>query len=175
MGTYWLRPEDKVNNQTVASAVTLFWDALGIPRAVVRLTLVDNAGYCKKAFDDHLTVVFPNAVLRRCWAHSANRSGATIFEHPLMAALKEYMRLMRALVHAMNQCQRRHRYVADIGKVLLDYTDTRWTSESVTAEHHAQKFNDECVWLEHEVALRKDHKILLQVTTLVTKKAKAYE
>ena len=66
----WLLPGDKVYNQTMASDVALFWDALGIPRAVVRLTLIDNAGYCKKAFNDHLMLLFPNPVLRTYWAHS---------------------------------------------------------------------------------------------------------
>ena len=86
--------------------------------------------------------------------------------------LKGYMHLLCALVHGMNQCQRRHTYVVDNGKLLPDYTDTRWTSHSVIAEHRAKDFNDECIWLHNEPALPKNHMILLQVTKLVEKEGK---
>lgn len=128
------------------------WEDSGLSTSAVRLILVDNAGYCAKAFKDHLQEYFPQATLRTCWAHSANRFGATIWEHKHMAPLRQYVTWMRSLVHGVNQCSRRQRYIAAIGKVLPDFTDTRWTSNLLSAEHHLVFFDKEVEWLQAEEA-----------------------
>uniref|UniRef100_A0A7S4LKC2 DUF659 domain-containing protein n=1 Tax=Eutreptiella gymnastica TaxID=73025 RepID=A0A7S4LKC2_9EUGL len=149
--TAFIDRKKPVNNETVGKAVLDAWEGLGLPRQKVKLVLVDNAGYCAKAFAAHLAIFFKNATLHTCWAHTANRFGATILEHPEMAPLREYLRVMRSLVHGANQSSRRQRYCTAIGVCLPDYTDTRWDSATRTAEHHAAQMKKEYQWLKDEM------------------------
>ena len=66
VGTHFLKGNELVDNNIVARGVTLLWDTLNLPKTTMRFVLVDNAGYCKKAFADHLVVLFSNAILRTC-------------------------------------------------------------------------------------------------------------
>ena len=96
--TAFIDRKSPVNNITVANAIMNEWPALNLPREKVLLVLVDNAGYCALAFTAHLQAFFPNAKLRTCWGHTGNRFGAAMLEHPDMAELREYLKLMRSLV-----------------------------------------------------------------------------
>ena len=71
--TAFIGRKEALNSLTVAKAVMDAWEQLGLPRDRVGVVMVDNVGYCAKAFKDHVAVFFGNARLRTCWAHSQRR------------------------------------------------------------------------------------------------------
>ena len=64
--TTFIARESTMNNNTAADAIITAWEPLGLPRTRVALVLVDKAGHCSKAFNDHSTVLFSQAKLRTC-------------------------------------------------------------------------------------------------------------
>ena len=67
------------------------------------------------------------------------------------------MKYMHTLVHGNWSTSRRQRYVECVGKLLPDYTDTRWSSACEAAQHHAQFSVIEIRWL-YAKGTRKEEK-----------------
>ena len=101
-----------------------------------------------------------------------------MLEHPDMAELREYLKLMRSLVHGANMVSRWQRYIAAVGAVCPDYIDTRWDSATSAAEHHAKHLRLEVAWISTEVDRSsqgkerpeaKKNTVLQQVSALLSK------
>ena len=86
--TAFIGRNEAVNSLAIAKAVMDAWEHPGLPRDRVGVVLVDNAGYCARAFKDHLVAFFGNARLRTCWAHCANRFGVAMLEHKGLANMR---------------------------------------------------------------------------------------
>ena len=71
--------------------------------------------------------------------------------------LREYMKCLQGLVHAVNQQSRWHRYLARykavMGKQLLAFAGTHWASQSDTAQHRSDYYTTEVEWLKDEAKI----------------------
>ena len=63
---------------------------------------------------------------------------------------------------------RGYRYKESVGKLLPDFVDTRWFTQSDTAQHHAPYYPKEVEWLKEE-AKKSDHPYLGKANQLVAR------
>ena len=147
--TAFIGRKEAINSLTFAKAVMDAWEQLGLPRDRLGVVMIDNGGYCAKAFKDHLAAFFGNARLRPCWAHSVNRFGVAMLEHKELADMCNYMRWMHSLLWGAQQAQRRQRYIDFIGESTPDYSDTGWSSSMETTAH-SKYLRGEYHWLKQE-------------------------
>ena len=111
----------------------------------VRFLVTDNAEYCKKAFTDILSSLYPKMVWIGCWAHIINLCGNAWLGH--FTATKKFLILVKKAFKKKVGAARRARFTRFLRqcavpniKVPPTIKFTRWTSAMNAAIYHAQFF-----------------------------------
>lgn len=106
---------EKCNHSTVSQAVIKTITDYGIEFGNVAAIVTDSAAYCKKAFNDVLSSLLPNALHVLCIAHILNLVGDCFLHNSIFDDLNFFVTMMKSAL--FKKPQRRTRFL----QYLADY------------------------------------------------------
>ena len=116
------------NHATFSQAIIKCVTEVGIKYKQVIAIVSDSAAYCKKAFRDVLSAVFPNSIHVRCLAHIVNLASELFRSIPISSTLQ-------SLFHGLS-----HPYSRNLGK------KHAFSSSSLTISHQVKLNFHQNLW-----------------------------
>ena len=134
---------EKCNHSTLSQAIIRSVSDMGIHYDDVTAIVTDSAAYCKKAYRDVLSAVFPKSLHVLCMAHIINLAGEMFTNSALLDNVSQLNKMVKSAFFKKPGCKQR--YITFLGEYLPAdevrlppaLVSTRWNSWFEAAKYHA--------------------------------------
>ena len=135
------------NHQTLSRGIVSAVQAMEIDDGNVTAIITDSAAYCKKAFKDVLSVLYPNATQILCLAHVLNLAGEVFQKWPAFGRLATFVSMVKSAFN--KKASRKARFLAYLGEYLPANLvslppvpcSTRWNTWFYAVIYHAARIH----------------------------------
>ena len=135
------------NHATFSQAIIKCVTEVGIKYEQVIAIVSDSAAYCKKAFRDVLSAIFPNAIHVRCLAHIVNLASEVFRQHSYFQHTAELISWIKSsLFKKPGRKARFLKFLSDYipaseAKLPPEPVATRWNSWFAAAVYHSSRIH----------------------------------